>query len=175
MLGGSKRAKADMARSFTGLRIRERRVALGITQAALAERAGISPSYLNLIEKNRRSVAGRVLVAIARELELSPSDLSEGPERALIDTLTETAAARGADPDRSEEFVSRFPDWARALAAVERENRALHDAVAALSDRMSHDPFLSESVHRMLTNLTAIRSAKDILADPADMPPAQRR
>ncbi|HEU0221365.1 MAG TPA: helix-turn-helix transcriptional regulator, partial [Paracoccaceae bacterium] len=55
-----------MARSLAGLRIRERRTALGLTQVELAARAGISPSYLNLIEKNRRGAAGRVLLALAR-------------------------------------------------------------------------------------------------------------
>lgn len=163
-----------MPRSLAGLRIRERRMALGLTQAELAHRAGISPSYLNLIEKNRRSVAGRVLVGLARELDIAPSALAEGPERALIDSLTGVAAASGADPDSAEELVGRFPDWARALAATENENRSLRAAVAALSDRLTHDPFLGQSVHRMLTNITAIRSMTDILTEPGEMDPAQQ-
>ncbi|MDP1576045.1 MAG: helix-turn-helix transcriptional regulator, partial [Cypionkella sp.] len=40
--------------ALTGTRLRERRVALGQRQADLAETVGISASYLNLIEHNRR-------------------------------------------------------------------------------------------------------------------------
>ncbi|GIX14452.1 MAG: XRE family transcriptional regulator [Paracoccaceae bacterium] len=163
-----------MARSLAGLRIRERRMALGLTQADLARRAGISPSYLNLIEKNRRAAAGRVLLGLARALDVAPSALVEGPERALIDGLAEVAAARGADPGRAEELVGRFPDWARALAGIADENRSLREAVAALGDRLTHDPFLGQSVHRMLTNLTAIRSTTDILTEATGLDPDRR-
>ncbi len=45
--------------ALTGSRLRERRTALGLRQSDLAERAGISPSYLNLIEHNRRNVTPR--------------------------------------------------------------------------------------------------------------------
>ncbi|MEM9050394.1 MAG: short-chain fatty acyl-CoA regulator family protein [Pseudomonadota bacterium] len=164
-----------MPRSLAGLRIRERRTALGLTQAELAARAGISPSYLNLIEKNRRSVAGRVLLALARVLDVTPSSLAEGPERALIDGLTAIAGSRGADPAQAEAFVGRFADWARAMVAMEAENRGLRDAVTALSDRLAHDPFLGQSVHSMLSNVTAIRSSTDILTDPEGMEDSQRR
>lgn len=163
-----------MARPLAGLRIRERRLALGLTQAELARRAGISPSYLNLIEKNRRTVAGRVLLALARALDTPPGELSGLREATLAEELAEAAAAHGADPARAGEFAGRFPDWARAFAAAAREARALRAAVAALSDRLAHDPFLAESVHRMLTNVTAIGSTTEILAEGAEMPEGQR-
>ena len=38
-----------MSTAMTGLRIRERRRAAGLRQVELAERMGISASYLNLI------------------------------------------------------------------------------------------------------------------------------
>ena len=43
---------------LTGNRIRERRLVLGMKQADLAEAVGISASYLNLIEHNRRRIGG---------------------------------------------------------------------------------------------------------------------
>jgi DNA-binding XRE family transcriptional regulator len=46
--------------AFAGSRIRERRVALGLRQAEVALRAGISGSYLNLIEHNRRRIGGKL-------------------------------------------------------------------------------------------------------------------
>ena len=49
---------------LTGNRIRERRLVMGMKQADLAAAAGISPSYLNLIEHNRRRIGGKLLIAL---------------------------------------------------------------------------------------------------------------
>jgi transcriptional regulator with XRE-family HTH domain len=54
--------------ALTGTRIRERRILIGMRQAELARAAGISASYLNLIEHNRRRVGEDVLAALARAL-----------------------------------------------------------------------------------------------------------
>ena len=43
-----------MRTSLIGATLRERRRARGITQAALAAQIGISASYLNLIESDKR-------------------------------------------------------------------------------------------------------------------------
>ena len=45
--------------SLTGSRIRERRLALGVKQGALAQQVGVSASYLNLIEHNHRKIGGK--------------------------------------------------------------------------------------------------------------------
>ncbi len=50
---------------LAGSRIRERRLLQQMRQSDLAERVGISPSYLNLIEHNRRRIGGKLLVNIA--------------------------------------------------------------------------------------------------------------
>ena len=82
-----------MARGgLTGSRIRERRSALGMKQAELAKRAGISPSYLNLIEHNRRRIGGKLVVDIAAILGTDVSHLTEGAEAALVDALRDVAA-----------------------------------------------------------------------------------
>ena len=48
-------------RAPIGFRISNRRKSLKISQAALARLVGISPSYLNLIENNKRDVGGALL------------------------------------------------------------------------------------------------------------------
>lgn len=77
--------------SLTGSRIRERRVIAGLKQADLAQQAGISASYLNLIEHNRRRIGGKLLLNIAHVLGVEPSALTEGAEAALIAALREAA------------------------------------------------------------------------------------
>ena len=52
-------------RRLTGSRIREKRLDLHLKQAAVAEAVGISPSYLNLIEHNRRRIGGKLLNDLA--------------------------------------------------------------------------------------------------------------
>ena len=52
-------------RFMIGTRIRERRVHARIRQTDLAKRVGISPSYLNLIEHNRRRIGGKTLLRLA--------------------------------------------------------------------------------------------------------------
>ena len=93
--------------TLTGSRIRERRSMVGLRQADLAREVGISASYLNLIEHNRRRIGGKLLVDIAGVLGVEPSLLTEGAEAALIATLREAAADAGAatsDTDRADEF-----------------------------------------------------------------------
>ncbi|WP_348524142.1 helix-turn-helix transcriptional regulator [Phaeobacter sp. J2-8] len=151
-----------MARdTLTGSRIRERRTATGMKQAELAARAGISASYLNLIEHNRRRIGGKLLLSLARILEVEPSALIEGAEAALISTLREAAAAQPdlrAELDRIDEFAGRFPGWAALLAANRRRVDALERTVETLTDRLTHDPHLAASLHDMLSTVTSIRS-----------------
>ena len=65
--------------SETGARIRARRLDRGQRQADLAAQVGISPAYLNLIEHGKRRIGGKVLVALARALDVEPYSLTEGP------------------------------------------------------------------------------------------------
>ena len=76
-----------MREGLTGSRIRERRVMAGLKQAELAQQSGISASYLNLIEHNRRRIGGKLLLNIAHALGVEPQALTEGAEAALFATL----------------------------------------------------------------------------------------
>lgn len=160
--------------ALTGSRIRARRLDLGVRQTQLAESCGISASYLNLIEHNRRRIGGKLLVDIARTLDVEVSTLSQGADEALLQELR-TAAESVGDADaagRVEEFAGRFPDWARVLAEQARRVAALELAVETLSDRVAHDPFLATSLHDILSTAAAIRSTSSILAEEKDVDPA---
>lgn len=162
---------------LTGTRIRERRLARGVRQADLASKVGISPAYLNLIEHNRRRIGGKILVDLARCLDVDPIALSEGAESSVIAALREAASAHpraGAETVQSEEFVGRFPGWARLVTDSHRRIAELEHTVERLSDRLAHDPMLSASLHEVLTAVTAIRSTAAILAETEDIDPEWR-
>ncbi|MFP7672528.1 helix-turn-helix domain-containing protein [Marivita sp. S0852] len=164
--------------TLTGSRIRERRIMAGMKQSELAKRAEISPSYLNLIEHNRRRIGGKLLVDIAHALEVEPASLTEGAETALLATLREAASDTDLPAEelsRVEEFAGRFPGWAELLANNQRRVETLQRSVEALTDRLTHDPHLAASLHEMLSTVTAIRSAASILAEPGDIEPEWQR
>lgn len=162
---------------LTGTRIRERRLMQGLRQAELAQKAGISASYLNLIEHNRRRIGGKLLLSLAEALKVEPSLLSEGAEATLIATLGE---ARAADPEATREeetpeaFAGRYPGWAELLTRRHRRVLELERTVEVLNDRLTHDPFLAAALHEVLSTVTAIRSTAGILADTPELEPEWR-
>jgi transcriptional regulator with XRE-family HTH domain len=170
-----------MARStLTGSRIRQRRGLVGLGQAELARRLGVSASYLNLIEHNRRRVAPDLLERVAHELGVDAAALSEGADAALMETLrdaaatVEEAAAPLPEIDRLEELAGRFPGWAALIEAQHRRLAALERTVERLTDRMTHDPHLSASLHEVLSVAASLRSTAAILAETEDIDPAWR-
>src|SRR6056297_2963949 len=161
-------------RLMIGTRIRERRVLSGIRQSELAKQAGISPSYLNLIEHNRRRIGGKTLLKLAQALEVEPQVLSEGAEATLISALREAAGEPGTDgPElsRIEEFAGRFPGWAALLTNLYRRTQGLERTVETLTDRLAHDPFLADSLHEVISSVTAIRSTSSILVETEALEP----
>jgi predicted transcriptional regulator/transcriptional regulator with XRE-family HTH domain len=163
-----------------GLKIRERRRSLGLTQSKVAESVGISTSYFNLIERGKRTIGGALLLRIADTLEMDPATLDDDAERRLVAEVTELSGdplLSGLDlrPGDVAALVGRHPDWARALSVLHRECRDRGELVAALSDRLHQDPFLADIVHRMLTNISGIRSTAEILESVDDIDPQQAR
>ncbi len=109
-----------------GARIRARRADRGLSQAELARRAGISASYLNLIEHDKRRIGGKLLVDIAHALDVEPSTLTEGAEASLVGALGAAAASvpeAAAEVQRAGEFADKFPGWAALVATQARRDR----------------------------------------------------
>jgi len=149
----------------TGTRIRERRMDRKIRQADLAQSVEISPSYLNLIEHNRRRIAGKLLAQIAKQLETTPEQLSRGADSTLLDQLRTAAAHMTVSVEiaRVEELAGRYPGWTDLIAAQARRLSVLEERVQVLTDRMTYDPELAGSLHEVISAVTAIRSAASIL------------
>jgi len=159
---------------LTGSRIRQTRLSRGLRQAELAGIVGISASYLNLIEHNRRRIGGKLLVDISRELQVDAALLRQGAQTELLEALDSAASGQSdiaTEHDSSVEFASRFPGWAGLIAAQHARIEGLERMAEALTDRMTHDPQLAASMHEMLSVVTAIRSTAAILTDGSQLDP----
>lgn len=159
-----------MADRLPGMKIRRLRRQAGLTQKDLAKRAGISPSYLNLIERNRRAVAGVLLHRLAAALGVDRAAITNETERHSVETLKEIAtdeaiADNALDLDEAEALVALHPRWANLIARLHRAYVERTASVMALADRLGRNPFLNDSVHRILTHATSIHSASEILKD----------
>lgn len=163
--------------SLTGSRIRERRQLKQMRQAELAKAVGISASYLNLIEHNRRRIGGKLLLDIAGALDVEPTLLAEGAEEALIERLRQAAQANagtGAELVQVEEFAGRFPGWARLIVEQGRREADLLRSLDVLNDRLANDPQLAATLHEILSTVTAIRSTASILVENREIEPEWR-
>jgi predicted transcriptional regulator/transcriptional regulator with XRE-family HTH domain len=65
---------------FLGARLRRLRRDLGLTQSRMAEDLGVSPSYLNLLERNQRPVTAQVLLRLAETYDLDLRSLTADGE-----------------------------------------------------------------------------------------------
>jgi predicted transcriptional regulator/transcriptional regulator with XRE-family HTH domain len=166
-------------RAPIGFRISNRRKSLKISQAALARLVGISPSYLNLIENNKRDIGGALLQRVAMHLHIEIADLTGDEEQKLLQDLEEAYADPVLEslmfqPDERRSLVAQYPASATAMA---RLHRAYSNAVASAdiyADRLRSDPLLSQILHQILSGLTAVRSSAEILEDFADLDDAER-
>lgn len=108
---------------FAGPAIRRLRKREGLTQAATAARLDISPSYLNLIERNQRPVSARVVMQLVDQFDFDPRNLREDEAIGGLDGLSrrfadERFADLGIDRDELQEFLSAAPQAAAAFARL---------------------------------------------------------
>ena len=74
---------------FVGPRFRRVRQQLGLSQTQIAEGLGISPSYVNLIERNQRPVTAQILLRLAETYDLDLRDLATADEDRFFAELNE--------------------------------------------------------------------------------------
>ncbi|WP_375398072.1 short-chain fatty acyl-CoA regulator family protein [uncultured Sphingomonas sp.] len=106
---------------FAGHAVRRLRRQAGLTQAAMAEMLAISPSYLNLVEKNQRPLSATLLVRLAEQFDFDPRTLAAGEpgggEAAIRRRLADPIFA-DLEIDRNEvqEWLAGAPGGAEAFA-----------------------------------------------------------
>lgn len=160
--------------ALTGTRIRARRNLRGLRQSELARAVGVSPSYLNLIEHNRRKVGVELLGALAQALGVSADALAENGDARLVEGARAAALRCDADLvdlERIDEFTGRFPGWAKVLSETQARVERLERIVEQLNDRMTHDPYLGTALHEIISAVTSVQSTASILNDPGEIDP----
>src|SRR5260370_1722464 len=74
---------------FVGPRFGRVRQQWGLSQTQIAEGLGISPSYINLIERNQRPVTAQILLRLAETYDLDLRDLATADEDRFFAELNE--------------------------------------------------------------------------------------
>lgn len=120
---------------FAGPRIRRIRNAKGVTQTAMAEGLGISPSYLNLIERNQRPITVQLILKLASAYGVDPGEL-QGESRGSIAALKEVFAdpLLAGELPGDQELVEIAEAAPNASAAVIKLFRAYREQAERLSD-----------------------------------------
>ena len=108
---------------FAGPALRRLRKREGLTQGAMANRLGISSSYLNLLERNRRPVSARVMVRLVEVFAFDPRSLREDDSIGGVDGLMRRLADErfsdlAIDREEVDELLSAAPNAAAALARL---------------------------------------------------------
>jgi len=129
---------------YAGVKLRETRTRLGLTQKDFAAKLGISLPYLNQMENNRRPVSTGVVLALARDFGFDVTELAMGDSERMVTDMREALA----DPlfsDLNPQLAdlrltaSNAPTVARAFLELHRAYRQSHERLAALDDRLGQD------------------------------------
>jgi predicted transcriptional regulator/transcriptional regulator with XRE-family HTH domain len=174
-----------MSRPLIGRTVRRLRQELGLGQAALATRLGISASYLNLIEHDQRGLTASLLIKLSEQLKVDLAALSGTAERQAESQLREVFAdpLLGAEPVPEAEvaaLASASPAAARAVLALYRAWRVAREEEGGIAlpsgrvlllpteeardffaERANHFPTLEEAAEALGPELGAASAEMD--------------
>jgi predicted transcriptional regulator/transcriptional regulator with XRE-family HTH domain len=125
-----------------GAKVRVLRRQKNLTQAHLAERLGVSASYLNLIEHNRRPLPAPLLIKLAEVLDLDLKALStENHARSIADLMEVFGDPIFEHHDVTtaelRDLATTSPTAARAVLTLYRAYRAAREASDTLAATLS--------------------------------------
>ncbi|MEG3619094.1 short-chain fatty acyl-CoA regulator family protein [Magnetovibrio sp. PR-2] len=162
-----------------GTRLRKLRNDRGLSQVKLADQLGISASYLNLIEHNRRTLTVPLLLRLSQILEVDPQVFYPQQENLLTAEVAETLR----DP-MFEDFqlsdtdvgtlVADAPELCQAVVKAYSAYRKSHEDLQMVSERLAQDPVISNAGYRLRMLLTSILSFSEILHDTEDLSANER-
>lgn len=129
---------------YAGVKLREVRTGLGLTQKAFAEKLGVSLPYLNQMENNNRPVSTGVVLALAHEFGFDVTELSVGDSERMVADMREALADpvfADATPPLADLRLtaSNAPALARAFLELHRSYRQTHERLASLDEALGRE------------------------------------
>ncbi|MBV9530180.1 MAG: DUF2083 domain-containing protein [Bradyrhizobium sp.] len=152
---------------FVGPRFRRIRQQLGLSQTQIAAGLGISPSYINLIERNQRPVTAQILLRLAETYDLDLRDLATADEDRFFAELNEIFSDplfRQIDLPRQElrDLAELCPGVTHALqrlyAAYTEARRGETLVAAQMADRDENSRFEANPIERVRELIEANRN-----------------
>lgn len=135
---------------FAGPRVRRVRNRLGITQTMMAEGLGISPSYLNLIERNQRPLTVQLILKMASAYKIDIEELQgeTGSTAGELRQVFSDPLLSGEIPAGEElaEVAEMAPNAAQGMVKLYRAYREQTERLSDLAGLLAqagHDPALS--------------------------------
>src|SRR5918998_5901242 len=128
---------------FVGPRLKRLRRELNMSQSRMAEELGISPSYLNLMERNQRPITAQVLIRLSHAYSLDPREFATDDHERSVSELDEVFADplfRNAPVSRLElrETVESAPTLVDAINRLYRAYQSMRGASEGLAPGL-HD------------------------------------
>src|SRR5436305_9920887 len=160
---------------FLGREMRRLRRELGLNQSAMAAEIGVSPSYLNHLERNQRPVTAGVLLRLAEAYDVDlRSFATEGGEGTGVDQLAEIFAdpmLGGFAVPRYElvELADNAPAAADAVsrlyaALVELRRRPADAEADAPAPALSPQSWVRDHIQAQRNHFPALEEAAETLA-----------
>lgn len=129
---------------YAGVKLREIRARLALTQKSFADKLGVSLPYLNQMENNHRPVSAAVVLALAQEFGLDVTELTVGESERLVSDMREALAdpvfTSGTPPLADLRLAaSNAPALARAFLDLHRAYRQTHERLASLDEALGRE------------------------------------
>lgn len=129
---------------YAGVKLREIRGRLGLTQKAFADALAVSLPYLNQMENNHRPVSASVVLGLAQEFGLDVTELTVGESERLVTDMREALADpvfTSVPPPVADLRLaaSNAPALARAFLDLHRAYRQTHERLASLDEALGRD------------------------------------
>lgn len=169
-------ANAADRKLYLGPKLRVLRRELGINQTRMAEELGVSPSYLNHLERNQRPLTAQMLLRLANTYDIDIRDFvastQEGSARELGEILSD-ALVRDLSVPRDEvlEVAENYPGVSEAISRFYRaltDLRRLPEQMAAAPGGQAplHAPldWLRETIARAGNHFPEIDAAAEALS-----------
>lgn len=163
-----------------GTRLRRLRKDKRMTQVDLADQLGISASYLNLLEHNRRSITVPILLRLSQILKVDPLIFSPQDEGNLIAEITDTLKDPLFEDDAFDEtdiatMAAEAPALCSALKKTYDAYKSTQSDMQLLSERLSQDLLFADSSFRLRTLVTSVLSSTEIVHDNDDLSAKDRK